>query len=319
MAKMLLRLLVLLVVFSAGILWGHYYGPPIRKGGVEAWSIGLYRGTSPLTLQPAEGVRNPIITARDVTDMSARFVADPFLMKRDATWYLFFEVMNRETEQGDLSVATSTDLKTWKYERKILDEPFHLSYPYVFQEAGQYYMIPEAGQSYAIRLYRAKNFPFEWEYQQPLIEGQWVDSSIIKYNDHWYLFTTNSRERDTTRLFHAAALTGPWTEHPKSPVVKGSRAYARSAGRVIYDGTRILRFAQDNEGDYGTKVWAFEIRGLTPETFEHVKAVEDPVLTGSNGDWQTERMHQLDAHQIGTNDWVASVDGLKTFWRVRLW
>ncbi|HET9363828.1 MAG TPA: hypothetical protein VFP71_02460, partial [Candidatus Angelobacter sp.] len=53
------------------------------------WSIGIYAGKSPLQLSPA--ARNPVISAGDVSDVSARFVADPFMLRVDGLWHMFFE------------------------------------------------------------------------------------------------------------------------------------------------------------------------------------------------------------------------------------
>ena len=57
-----------------------------------------------------------------MTDVPGKFVADPFLVEENLTWYLFFEVYNLKTEQGDLAVATSTNTKNWRYEQIVLDE-----------------------------------------------------------------------------------------------------------------------------------------------------------------------------------------------------
>ncbi len=61
--------------------------------GMSEWSIGIYAGTSPLDLLP-HGRSNPVLTARDVTDVPAAFVADPFMIKNGPRWYMFFEVFN---------------------------------------------------------------------------------------------------------------------------------------------------------------------------------------------------------------------------------
>src|SRR6476659_4855632 len=47
------------------------------------WSIAMYAGESPLRLRPAPGASNPVLSAADVTDAPARFVADPFMVKVD--------------------------------------------------------------------------------------------------------------------------------------------------------------------------------------------------------------------------------------------
>ncbi len=43
------------------------------------WSIGIYEGNTPFNFFPDHRVNNPILTADDVTDVSAKMVADPNL------------------------------------------------------------------------------------------------------------------------------------------------------------------------------------------------------------------------------------------------
>lgn len=50
------------------------------------WSIGLYRGRSPLELAPAGP--NPVLTAADL-GIDALFVADPFLLRRADRLFVF--------------------------------------------------------------------------------------------------------------------------------------------------------------------------------------------------------------------------------------
>jgi hypothetical protein len=107
------------------------------------WSIGIYTGTSPATLRDSSAIRNPVLTAADVTDRSAAFVADPFLL-RDRRWHLFFEVLDGRTSKGEIGHAESEDGRRWKYDRIVLTEPFHLSYPFVLRDGDDHYLIPES-------------------------------------------------------------------------------------------------------------------------------------------------------------------------------
>src|SRR6185295_15737975 len=83
------------------------------------WSIGIYFGRSPLDLFPPENVHNPILTANDVTDVRAGFVADPFMIRFEDTWHMFFEVKNRESRRGEIGLATSKDGIQWSYEQIV--------------------------------------------------------------------------------------------------------------------------------------------------------------------------------------------------------
>src|SRR5712692_8484557 len=126
------------------------------------WSIGIYTGTSPLDLGPANGVVNPILTSASVHDVPASFVADPFMVRRVGAWYMFFEVLNQATDRGEIGLATSSDGLSWTYRQIVLAEPLHLSYPYVFEWQGEYYMVPETLAAQSVRLYRHETSPTRW-------------------------------------------------------------------------------------------------------------------------------------------------------------
>src|SRR5689334_17430674 len=93
------------------------------------WSIGIYTGNSPYDLSPAAEVSNPVLTAANVTDIPAAFVADPFMLRN----HMFFEVLRNDRPIGEIGLATSDDGFAWTYKQIVLREDFHLSYPYVFE------------------------------------------------------------------------------------------------------------------------------------------------------------------------------------------
>jgi hypothetical protein len=78
------------------------------------WSIGIYAGKSPFELLPPDDLQNPVLTCADVTDVPASFVADPFMVRSDGVWYMFFEVMVRPLGIGQIGLAISDDGLAWK-------------------------------------------------------------------------------------------------------------------------------------------------------------------------------------------------------------
>src|SRR5215469_1880228 len=156
---------------------------------VAVWSIGIFSGSTLSDLKPAPGIEMPVISAKDVNDVPAKFVADPFMIEADGTWYMFFEVMNAATDKGEIGLATSRNGFEWNYQRIVLSEPFHLSYPCVFRIGDEYFMIPETFEAKAMKLYRADPFPVRWSCVGTLVEGPWVDSSIFFFNDCWWVFS----------------------------------------------------------------------------------------------------------------------------------
>ena len=280
------------------------------------WAIGMFAGPSPLELAPRPGGRDPALTRNDVTDVPASFIADPFLFLADGVWHLFFEVLNRRNGRGEIGLATSQDLDSWKYERIVLAEPWHLSYPLVFEWEGVRYMVPETHQTNTIRLYRADPFPSRWTLAHTLISGlPFSDATLFRHDDSWWLFTETSdpRKHDTLRLYHADDLFGVWTEHPASPIVQGDAHAARPAGSVVSSGGRLLRFAQVCTPRYGTSVNAFEITTLTTTAYAERPVGNSPLLGGSavENAWNESRMHHVNAHEVGPDRWIAAVDGAR--------
>lgn len=278
------------------------------------WSIGIYEGRSPLQLKPVlvgEGRgENPVLTARQVTDVPATFVADPFMVYDQQQWYMFFEVMQAHTRQGAIGLATSPDARRWTYRRLVLQEAFHLSYPYVFQWQGTYYMVPETYEAAAIRLYRAVRFPTDWRCVAELCSGTFTDASLFHWHNMWWMFACRAPfTHDILCLYYAPALPGPWQSHPCNPLITADPHKARPAGRVVYHGEGLIRYAQDDAPFYGKQVRAFAITTLTNTDYAEVEVTESPLLQGSGNGWNAVGMHHVDAHRVGPDRWLACVDG----------
>jgi hypothetical protein len=271
------------------------------------WSIGIYTGDSPFQLQPHKP--DPVLRNTDVTDIPAEFVADPFMIRRDGRWHMFFEVMNSETQLGEIALAVSDDARSWTYRQIIIKEPFHLSYPCVFEWQGECYMIPETLGAGAACLYKADEFPTHWSRQQKLIDGSHADPSILRFADLWWMFTcSRPYQHDVLRLYFARDLEGPWKEHPRSPIVSGDKCRARPAGRILTLNNRVIRFAQDCVPQYGTRVRAFEIHELDRTRYLEVEK-KNPVLSPGEHGWNGSGMHHVDAHRQDDGTWIACVDG----------
>ena len=323
-------ILILVGIFMVVILAAHKIkNPYIHFGKIydygNIFSIGIYIGDSPFHLHESKKIVNPVITASDVTDRDASFVADPFLIHANERWYLFFEVMDKKSKQGDLGVAISDDTIKWKYQKIILDEPFHLSYPDVFSDGKDFYMIPETGATKSVRLYKAIDFPFKWKFEKTLLKGlRFVDPTIFKYHDKWWLFVeTNPHTAGTLRLYYSDKIRGPWKEHPKSPIINGDANISRSGGRIELINDKLFRVAQDDWPTYGNAIRIFQVDRLTTSEYSEHELYNGSDY-GCNGliiesknmntkdelpKWRSEGMHQLDSHQISQNNWIACIDG----------
>jgi hypothetical protein len=271
------------------------------------WSIGIFSGPKLSVLKPV--IETPVLSAEQVTDIPAEFVADPFMIQVGNTWHMFFEVMNAETGRGEVGLAKSVDGIRWDYQQIVLSESFHLSYPYVFGVDGEYFMVPESYEANAIKLYRAVSFPTNWEPVKTVLEGAWVDSSVFFLNNLWWMFTNPvAPPNQILELFYAASIIGPWHRHPMSPLVSSNHRIARGGGRLVVQDDRPVRFAQDCFPSYGTSVRAFEITALDTFGYAERELEGSPILGPGSLPWNHSGMHHIDAH-LTNNGWLACVDG----------
>ena len=270
------------------------------------WSIGIYGGQSPWSFT-SPGIKDPALSAADVTDVLAGFVADPFMLHENENWYMFFEVWNIVSRRGNIGLATSRDAVHWKYEQIVLDEPFHLSYPYVFKWEGEYYMLPESRRASSVKLYKASNFPRKWLAVKDLMQGDYADPSILYYDAMWWLFVLIGM--DELALYYSHSLDGPWNRHPKNPLISNNRRISRPGGRMVVYNGRIVRYAQDGVPTYGNQLRAFEIDTLTTTDYQEHEVAESPILKASGKGWNANGMHHIDPHPVSENRWIACVDG----------
>jgi hypothetical protein len=271
------------------------------------WSIGIVRGQTLSSLKDASSCPNPRLTRDDISEPRSEFVADPFLVRHAGEWYLFFESFNATTQRGEIAWAQSSDLCHWNYRGVALKADVHLSYPYVFQHDGQFYMVPESRQAGVIQLYRAESFPDIWKPERVLVRGEYSDASLARYRGHWWIFANQAPYG--LAIFSAKKLTEEFVQHPNSPFYVGDASRARPAGRILTIHGKLHRFVQDNTEGYGRRVRLLRVVELTPKTFREELAQSDPFLQGTGIGWNGYGMHHVSAEQLSDSTWVAAVDG----------
>lgn len=112
--------------------------------------------------------------------------ADPLLFSWQGRDYLFVEEFDRKKSKGQIAVAEVVDLSKRMVFKSIIAEPYHMSFPMVFEWNGEIYMIPETSANHSINIYHADSFPYEWKLlssiktQQPL-----VDTIVVEKNSEY--------------------------------------------------------------------------------------------------------------------------------------
>ena len=201
------------------------------------------------------------------------FWADPFLLTREGRTYVFFEEYIRQARRGRISFAEIQKDGSPGVKQVALERPYHLSYPFLFEHRGEFYMIPETAQNRAIEVYRCARFPDQWEFHKSILQGvRAVDATLVEHSGLWWMFVNIAGEGGSTwdelHLFFADdPLTGQWTPHPLNPVVSDVRS-ARPAGRLFRRDGLLLRPSQDSSIRYGYALNLNHVTKLTKYEYE---------------------------------------------------
>jgi hypothetical protein len=235
--------------------------------------------------------------------------ADPFVVEVRDTAYLFFEQVQPGTP-GRIAVA-ELDGATLRGITTCLARDHHLSYPFVFEDGGSMFLMPESLATKSVELYRASHFPREWVHERTLLANVLaVDPTLVQHEGRWWLFVgtsaTGASPSEELSIFHSRSLHGEWTPHPENPVVADVR-WARPAGRVFRVGDSLVRPAQNGSGGYGRSI---ALRRIVTLTTEHYMEEAIGELTA---DW-LRGAHAT--HTFGRGRNVEVTDGQR--WVVRL-
>jgi len=220
------------------------------------------------------------------------FWADPFIIADENNYYVFVEEFIYKTNKAHLSVLQlNCDGHLIKSE-KILERPYHLSYPFVFKIDGTYYMIPETNQNKTIELYKCCDFPYIWKFEKYIMENiSGTDTTLFHYENKWWLFTTidqtggvSSCSTELFLFYSDDPIMGKWVSHPLNPVVS-DESRARCAGKIFIDDGKIYRPSQDCSIRYGRGLNINHITKLNEQEYNEVLLKEikpdwDPKLKG---------------------------------------
>ncbi|MEM7165696.1 MAG: hypothetical protein AAF581_09540 [Planctomycetota bacterium] len=199
-----------------------------------------------------------------------RFYADPFAIHVQGRLHVFVEDLDLNgAGRGHIAVFSADDSGTLRGPVPVLEAPFHLSYPGVFESAGEIYCVPETFENDEVALFRARNFPHDWERVTTLISGlAVVDPTLHNDGTRWWLFATTKESGSETKLmaWWAPSLEGKWTAHRWNPLKTDVRS-ARPAGPLFEHDGRLYRPAQDCSEGYGGAVQIQEVTELSPTVF----------------------------------------------------
>ena len=268
--------------------------------GISQWNVGV--AESPIEAF-ADGDASPRIEWHPRPKEDG-YVADPFPVDIDGSTYIFVEDFDYASGKGKISYVEYPDGFRNGDLRTAHEEPFHMSYPYLFTHDGEVYATPEMYEADEIRLYRL-DAPDDWKAEATLVpDVAGVDPTVVERDGRWWLFFTRyGYENTKLHVWHAPELIGGWEPHENNPVKTDVRS-ARPAGTPFVRNGELYRPAQHCAGVYGERIVINRVTDLTPTRYaeEEVREITAP----EDSPYPTRR------HTISSNGEVTVFDGNRT-------
>jgi hypothetical protein len=253
----------------------------VRNRGVR-WNVGY---------QFVDNWRDVSLRRSNVIDNPrGAFLADPFVLEHDGRKVCFVEEFSYRSKKGVISAYELSGDNAHRL-GVVLEEPFHLSYPFLLTVGDEVYMVPESHEAGEIRVYRCSSFPTQWEYSHTILKDvSAADSSIFFRDDKWWLLTNldssgGNDHHSELHLFCADSLFATeWQSHPCNPVVFDSRK-GRNGGLII-EGDEVFRVFQEYGWDnYGESFGVCRVLELSSKKYseDEVFRVRPSFYKGING------------------------------------
>lgn len=226
------------------------------------------------------------------------FWADPFLYRHKDETYVFFENYSYKQRRGKISCGKVVNKELVEVV-DVLDLDYHLSYPFIFHEDGEIYMMPEAHKNKRLEIYKCLEFPDKWELFSTAFEGESVaDATYFKdqQGQRWLFLNRGFNDDHMAELYIYRIDSLEFNQieaHQQNPVIIDSRG-GRNAGPIFKYNDQLIRPAQNNShGVYGYGLNLNVIKKLTIEDYQEdtLIGIEPNFAKGLKA---THHLHQLD-------------------------
>lgn len=216
----------------------------------------------------------PLESYREILNPKGRFLADPFVFEHNDDNYIFVEDLFFNDNKGRISVI-KIDGENYEFQGEVIEEDFHLSFPFVFRDGNKIYMIPESHANLDIRLYRCLEFPHKWEFDQTLMKNvSAADTMILKKDGTWFMLTnicsagTNDHQSELHIFYSDKLKSNLW-----NPIALGNPVIFNSLkgrnGGLFYHKDKIYRVNQvHGQAHYGKSFDINEIICLSKEDYK---------------------------------------------------
>ncbi len=197
------------------------------------------------------------------------WIADPFLVEFKGELYLFAEIFLYLSERNGVIGYSKFDGEKFGDWIVTMDRHWHLSYPNVFVEKGELYMVPESYQLREVVLYKLIDFPDKWKKMHSYISDvEYVDTTFLKENDgKEYMITFELEEPFPNGTAWIYEVKNNHLQNKR--LISKNLEGARCGGKIIKKEDKCIRVAQNCTREYGGGLLFYEIDEVDPIYREH--------------------------------------------------
>jgi len=237
-----------------------------------------------------------------------KFFADPFICSINGKVInVLYEEFLISENYGIISSLQVDDSFQIIDNKILLDIKKRLSYPFIFNEDGKTYVLPEASRTGKLSCYEYEHQTRSVRFVKDLIHAPLLDSTILKYNEKYWVFSIQNMNDINYELliFHSDNLFGPYQAHLKNPVKVGLNGLRPAGDFIKVDGS-VYRPAQNCERSYGESITVFRIKTLNESDFEEEFHMKVEINRKNK---QNRHIHSI--HTINSFNDLLVVDGEK--------
>lgn len=176
------------------------------------------------------------------------WVADPFVFEYDGETYIFaelFDYLRRRGVIGYSKLGSNGNFSRWK---EIIVEPYHMSYPQIFEYDGEIYIVPETGSGRTLDMYRAVDFPDKWEKSVNLAKDVvFADTTLLNRGGKLYALACDMERTKNSELVLFGVNENMKLCSTELGCVVNDPVTARAAGEMFEYGKRLNFLEVDSD------------------------------------------------------------------------
>lgn len=231
----------------------------------EKWAVGLIRTDQEIFIENISLHENAAIFKFKSADT---YPADPFALQTDKGLRIFFEKYDYKKQNACISSVMYEETKGFFNEKPVISDNSHRSFPFIFENGGKIYLIPEQIETGRTDLYEWDETQESLQYINTLLNEPLADPVLYYYNNVWWLFGSKPGKNinNTLDLYFSHTFSGEFKPHPQNSIVCNPTG-ARMAGNLVSKNGKLFRPGQDSHIYYGQRICMFEIIQMTETSY----------------------------------------------------